>query len=195
MTGDYALFFYTRNANKHYPIFVQYHQRKYLSYSRLHGAYVERCFGSAQQNEEGVTAVLIDKFGEVKWKDGAWSVNALLCIILIQKIQTEKRNKKNVKVYYIQGTSAMGKSEKAEEIVKQWYLDKGFEEEDEIVECPCVVAIFDDFRAGIMKPEESINLIDYRVHNLNIKGSSCSVFIQRLSSIYSNVEDFERHEQ
>ena len=40
------------------------------------------------------------------------------------------------------------------------------------VECPCVVAIFDDFRAGIMKPEESINLIDYRVHNLNIKGSS-----------------------
>jgi len=26
----------------------------------------------------------------------------------------------------------MGKSEKAEEIVKQWYLDKGFEEEDEM---------------------------------------------------------------
>jgi len=33
--------------------------------------------GTINIKEEGVTAVLIDKFGEVKWKDGAWSVNAV----------------------------------------------------------------------------------------------------------------------
>lgn len=77
------------SANKHYHIYVQYNQSKYLSYSRLFGAHVETCFGSAQQNvdycwardkkhqEEGVTAELIDEIGEVKLKGGSWNVKTL----------------------------------------------------------------------------------------------------------------------
>ena len=142
------------------------------------------------------------------------------------KIKAEKSKRltigswrKDIKVYYIQGPSAIGKSERAEEIVKQYYLDKGIDNPDEMffdevkylngfysgvnLEYPSEVAVFDDFRAGIMKPEEFINLIDYRVHNLNIKGTECKnnykliVFtsVQKLSSIYRNVEDYERREQ
>ncbi|KAG4098203.1 hypothetical protein H8356DRAFT_1674046 [Neocallimastix lanati (nom. inval.)] len=54
-----------------------------------------------------------------------------------------------------------------------------------------------------MRSEEFINLIDYRVQNLNIKGGSAKNYykliiftsVQKLSSIYRNVEDFERREQ
>lgn len=77
------------SSNKHYHIFVQYKQSKYLSYSRIHGAHVEDCKGSAQQNidycwardekhlREGVTAVLIDEEGEVGLKGGNWSVKRI----------------------------------------------------------------------------------------------------------------------
>jgi len=70
------------------------------------------------------------------------------------------------------------------------------------VEYPIEVAVFDDFRAGIMKPEEFINLIDYRVYNMNKGGSvknnyKLMIFtsVQRLSSIYRNIKEFERREQ
>ncbi|KAG4091883.1 hypothetical protein H8356DRAFT_1324222 [Neocallimastix lanati (nom. inval.)] len=55
------------------------------------------------------------------------------------------------------------------------------------VESPPDVAVFDDFRAGVMKPEEFINFIDYNLKYIN--GG-----IQRLSSIYRNVEDYVRCE-
>ncbi|OUM64028.1 hypothetical protein PIROE2DRAFT_60938 [Piromyces sp. E2] len=65
------------------------------------------------------------------------------------------------------------------------------------------VAVYDDFRAGVMKPEEFINLIDYRVHNLNIKGGEAKnnykliIFtsVQKLDTIYRNVDNYERREQ
>lgn len=237
------------SSNKHYHIYVQYNQSKYLSKSRLHGAHIEKCYGSAQQNDDyleardekhknqGVTAVLIDEIGEMKLKGGNWSVGVLKDLDnpnelpatlynTYNKIQAEKskritigRWRKFIQVYYIQGPSAAGKSERAEEIVRKWYQDKGIEDENEMyfdevkyingfysgvnLEYPCEVAIFDDFRAGVMKPEEFINLIDYRVHNMNIKGTECKnnykliIFtsVQRLSSIYRNVEEFERREQ
>jgi len=71
------------------------------------------------------------------------------------------------------------------------------------IDNPTEIAVFDDFRAGIMRSEEFINLIDYRVQNLNIKGGSAKNYykliiftsVQKLSSIYRNVEDFERREQ
>lgn len=142
------------------------------------------------------------------------------------KIKAEKNKRislgswrKNVKCYYIQGPSAIGKSLKAEELVKTWYNDNGIEDEDLMyidevkyvngfyegvgVEYPCDVAIFDDFRADNMKPQEFINLIDYRVHNMNIKCNehknrySLIIFtsVQKLSDIYRNVNDYERREQ
>lgn len=234
---------------KHYHIFVQYQNTKKLVYARLHGAHVEKCFGSAQKNiayckcedeghrAAGVTAVIIDEDGQPRLKGGNYTVGYLkeldnsdelpaVFYNTFNKIQGEKRNRlslgnwrKEVKVYYIQGPSAIGKSQKAEEIIKKWYNDKGVEDEDEMYfdelkyyngfyagvnqEYPTEVAVFDDFRAGEMKPEEFINLIDYRVHNLNIKGSSFKnnykliIFtsVQRLESIYRNVDEYERREQ
>ena len=64
--------------NKHYHIYVQYENSRRLSLAKLHGAHVEKCFGSAQKNIDyckcedekhkslGVTAVLIEEEGEPK---------------------------------------------------------------------------------------------------------------------------------
>lgn len=77
------------SSNKHYHVFVQYRQSKYLSYSRLHGAHVEECYGSPKANidycwardpkheKEGVTAILIEEEGEVLHKGGNWNVKRL----------------------------------------------------------------------------------------------------------------------
>ncbi|ORX42374.1 hypothetical protein BCR36DRAFT_416125 [Piromyces finnis] len=237
-------------AQKHYHIFVQYQNSKNLSIRRLKGAHLERCYGSAQQNiryckaedekhiRDGVTAMLIEEEGEPVFKGGNFTIGYLqdcdnpdeLPAVLYntyQKIKLQKKNRlslgswrKEVKVYYIQGPSAIGKSERAEELIRKYYNDKGIEDPDEMyfdelkydksgfysgitLDNPSEVAVFDDFRAGIMKPEEFINLIDYRVHNLNIKGGSAKnnykliIFtsVQKLSSIYRNVDEFERREQ
>lgn len=237
-------------SQKHYHIYAQYNNSKKLSIRRLHGAHAERCFGSAQQNIDyckcndiqhknaGVTAAVIYEEGEPKLKGGDWSVGFLKQMDnpdelpgnlynTYRKIQSQKRNRlslgkwrKQIKVYYIQGPSAIGKSEKAEELVKEWYNDHGITDPDEMyfdelkydkngfyqgvnLDDENKVAIFDDFRAGVMKPEEFINLIDYRIHNMNIKGDSIKnryeliIFtsVQRLSSIYRNVEEYERREQ
>lgn len=204
---------------QHYHIFVQYENSKRLSIKKLKGAHVEACYGSAQQNiaycraedqkhkDAGVTAVDIEEFGEPVLKGGNFSVKVLremdrpdeLPAVLYntyKKIRLEDSNRislgnwrKQVKIYYIQGPSACGKSERAEELIRKYYNDKGIEDENDMffdelkfdkngfysgvnLENPTEVAVFDDFRAGNMKPEEFINLIDYRVHNMNIKGGS-----------------------
>lgn len=235
--------------NKHYHMYLQYKQPKYLSVYKLHGAHIEQCFGSAQQNidycwardkkhiELGITAQLIEERGEVRFKGGNYTVGYLrelnddreLPAIFYnthKKIQKENRNRmrlstwrKPVKVYYIQGPSGIGKSNKAEELIRTFYNDKGIEDEDEMYfdelkftnnfyqgvnqDFPTEVAVFDDFRADRMTPEEFINLIDYRSHNMNVKNGEFKnnykliIFtsVQRLDSIYRNVDDFERREQ
>lgn len=190
-----------------------------------------------KHKKEGVTAVLIDEEGEFKKQGGNYTVEYLrdldnpselpaIFYNTYNKIQNQKKNRlslgnwrKHIEVYYIQGPSAIGKSEKAEELIQTWYLDKGIEDPNEMffdelkftdgfyqgvnTDYPSKVAVFDDFRVGNMKPEEFINLIDYRVHNMNIKGSSVKnnyeliIFtsVQKLSSIYRNVDDYERREQ
>lgn len=141
--------------NKHYHIYVQYENSKRLSIARLRGAHVEVSYGSAQKNidylwarddkhtELGVTAVLVDEDGEPRLK-GDYSVKTLMDIKekenlpdyrmynTWKKIRNEESNRlsigtwrKNVKVYYIQGPSAAGKSERAEEIVKIFTMIKG----------------------------------------------------------------------
>lgn len=237
--------------NKHYHIYVQYRNCKRLAMSKLHGAHIEVCYGSAQQNcayvraedekhkKAGVTAELIDEEGDVLLKGGNYTVgylrelkdsddNELPAIFYntYTKIKLQQRNRlslgnwrKRVQVYYIQGPSAIGKSQRAEEIINNWYLDHDVTDPEEMwfdelkytdgfyqgvnVDYPTKVAVFDDFRAGVMKPEEFINLIDYRVHNMNIKGGSVKnkyeliIFtsVQKLASIYRNVDEFERREQ
>ncbi|KAG4088913.1 hypothetical protein H8356DRAFT_1085069 [Neocallimastix lanati (nom. inval.)] len=222
--------------HKHYPIFVHYNNTKKLRVARLYGCHVEKCFGSAQQNinyvkaedpkhrEEGIESVLIDEIGEAKLKGGVWSVGGLTELDnpdelpaqlynTYNKIKGEKSKRlslgnwrKNVKLYYIQGPSAIRKSNNAEEIIKDWYVDKGVEDENEMffelkydgsfysgvnIEYSSEVAVFNDFRAGVMKPEEFISVIDYCVHNLNIKGTEAKnnykliivTLVQKLNSI------------
>lgn len=108
------------SSNKHYHAFVQYNQSKYLSYSRLHGAHVEECYGSAQQNidycwakdekhkNEGVTAILVEEEGEVRKKGGNWSVERLkdldtpneLPAILYNTYNKIKNKKKSDDAFY-----------------------------------------------------------------------------------------------
>lgn len=116
--------------------------------------------------------------------------------------------KKDVKVYWIQGPSGIGKSLKAADIIREnkdiygskleevkyvnnfWLNAKG----------KCPVAVYDDFRDSHMKPSEFINFIDYNIHNLNIKGGHIKnkynliiiTSVQRLSEIYSNVKEEPR---
>jgi len=182
--------------NKHYHIFVQYSQSKYLSFSRLHGAHVEKCFGSAQQNidycwardekhlQEGVTAVLIDEESTPRLKGGDWSVRTLKdldspdeipaqlynCYKKIKRDSTVVRARdfrKSVKVYWIQGPSGVGKTNKAIDIAIEFEdaNDCGIDFIKYVngfylgTTANARVAIYDDFRDSHMKPSEFINLI------------------------------------
>lgn len=115
--------------------------------------------------------------------------------------------RKNVKVYFIQGPSGVGKTNKAFEIAEEFEREHGY----------CVdmikydgsfyhgvtheakVAIYDDFRDSHMKPSEFINLIDYNRHWLNVKNGSelnnyyVIIFtsVQRFSKIYRKMNDEE----
>jgi len=85
--------------------------------------------------------------------------------------------KKEVKIYYIQGPSGIGKTEKAKEIVRERYppgarfinilkFDNNFWSGVDTAKA----ALYDDWRSSHMKASEFINFIDYNKHNLNVKG-------------------------
>lgn len=223
--------------NKHYHAFVQFNKTTYLSYRFLHGAHVDKCYGSAQQNiayckceddkhkSLGITAVLIDEIGEPKYKGGDWSVRAIkeldcpdeLPAIHYNTWKKVKRDftkvrardyKKNVKVYWIQGPSGIGKTNKAIDLATDFedIYDCGtdfikYENGFYLGTTPSAkVAIYDDFRDSHMKPSEFINLIDYNKHWMNIKGDSVLnnylliIFtsVQKFNKIYRNVDDEPR---
>lgn len=223
--------------NKHYHAFVQYKKTTYLSYRMLHGAHVDKCFGSAQQNiayckcedqkhkNLGITYILIDEVGEPKYKGGDWSVKAIkeldnpdelpaIHYNTYKKIKKDttvvraKDFRKNIKVYWIQGPSGVGKTNKAIELATEF---------ENVHECGTDfikfvngfylgtttnsrVAIYDDFRDNHMSASEFINLIDYNKHWMNIKGDSILnnynliiiTSVQKFSKIFRNVDDEPR---
>lgn len=225
------------SSNKHYHVYVQYNSSKYLSYSRLYGAHVEEAKGSAQQNidycwakdekhkREGVTATLITEEGEVKLKGGNWNVKAIresenpdeLPGVLYNTWKKVKRDstvtkakdfRKSIKVYWIQGPSGVGKTNKAIDIATEWEEtnDTGtdfikFVNGFYLGTTPTArVAIYDDFRDNHMSASEFINLIDYNKHWMNIKGDSilnnynCIIItsVQKFNRIFRNVDDEPR---
>ena len=113
---------------------------------------------------------------------------------------------KDIKVYWIQGDSGIGKSNWAEDLFNK----SDFNEMEEIsfdkngfyngVVDGKGLCIYDDFRDSDMKASEFIKLIDYRIHNLNIKGGSVKnnynmiIFtsIQKLENIYSNCKEEQK---
>lgn len=223
--------------NKHYHMFIQYNKTTYLSYYKLHGAHLDKCLGSAQQNIKyckaeddkhirlGIHAIMIDEIGTPRLKGGDWSVKAIremdspdeLPAIhyntwkKIKRDSTKVRAKdfrKEVKVYWIQGPSGIGKTNKAIDIATEF---------EDIHDCGtdfikfvngfylgttpnARVAIYDDFRDSHMSASEFINLIDYNKHWMNIKGDSILnnynviIFtsIQKFNRIFRNVDDEPR---
>lgn len=118
---------------------------------------------------------------------------------------------KNVKVYYIQGPSGIGKTEKAKQIVRDEKENFGtkinFVKFDgnfwHGIGRKAKVAIYDDFRDSHMKPSEFIHFIDYNKHFLNIKGSNklnnyeliIITSVQKLDRLYRNMIDEEPKKQ
>lgn len=225
--------------NRHFHIFVQYKNTKKLSVAKLHGAHIEKCFGSAKQNidyvkandkkhiELKVKSILIDEEGEPLFKGGNFNVGTVkemdspdeLPAVLYNTYKKIKRDstivrvrdfRKNVKVYWIQGDSGVGKTNKAFEIAEEF---------EESLNCgtdmikyvngfylgttpTARVAIYDDFRDSHMTASEFINLIDYNKHWINIKGDSILnnynviilTSVQKFTRIYSRMDDEPRRQ-
>lgn len=226
--------------NKHYHIYVQYQRSKKLSVAKLHGAHIEKSYGSAQKNiaylkceddkhkSLGITYELIYEDGEPNLKGGDYSIKGLLEYEKEEDLpdyrmyntwkdlkfnQPKKVSdyRKNVKVYYIQGPSGIGKTNRAFEIAEEFEnthetftdmikFEKGFYNG---VHMGAKIAIYDDFRDSHMKPSEFINLIDYNKHWMNIKGGSILnnyeliiiTSVQKLDKLYRNMWDDEPRKQ
>lgn len=115
--------------------------------------------------------------------------------------------KKDVKIYYIYGPSASGKTERAKQIVRELdnhkvniikYENGFYNGVPSEINVP--TAIYDDFRDSHMPASEFINLIDYNTHTMNIKGgfvknSYSTIIITSVQSpyeIYKNMNDEPR---
>lgn len=226
---------------KHYHMLLQLSKSlPKLSTKKTHGAHIQpKLYGSTQamidylwcrdekHKEEGVTAVLIDEIGEYK-KQGGYSVKALKEVSdedeltdyrmynIWKKLKHNKKRKvseyrKSVKVYWIQGPSGIGKTNKAMDIAEEfeerndWFTDfVKFENGFYLgVSDGSKIAIYDDFRDSHMKPSEFINFIDYNRHWLNVKGGSLLneynliiiTSVQRLDRIYRRMADDEPKKQ
>lgn len=128
-----------------------------------------------------------------------------------KNIKTEQANdidiedlKKDVEVYYIDGPSGIGKTEKAKEIIrnnKEKYGTKinmvKYENNFWLGVGSAKIALYDDFRDSHLKASEFINFIDYNKHLLNIKGG-CKMneynliiitSVQELEYIYNNMAE------
>ena len=186
------------------------------------GAHIDICKGSPQQN---ITYVkkdgnILDEVGDephqgfhtvkdlketpnpdtLNWNEyNTW-----------KKIHSEMDNDididdwhKDIKVYYIQGPSGIGKTEKAKEIVRQNREQYGgkvnvvkFDGNFWLGVGTAKVAIYDDFRDSHMKASEFINFIDYNTHTLNVKGGFQQnrynliiiTSVQRLDDIYKSCQ-------
>lgn len=211
-----------------------------LSIRKLHGAHVRpKTFGSTQNlkdyldckddkhKEEGVTAILIDEQGEFL-KQGGYSVQALLECDRVEDLpdyrmvntwyklkynrpMKVRERRKSVEVYYIQGPSGIGKTNKAMDIAEEFEeLWETFTDwikyENSFysgITGHARIAIYDDFRPSDMKAKEFVNLIDYNKHNLNVKGGGfvnnynliIITSVVKLSTIYKNIESDEPRRQ
>lgn len=114
--------------------------------------------------------------------------------------------RKKIEVIYIWGPSQSGKSNRALEIIEEngnlfndiKYTD-GFY--SGIGDAP--IALYDEWRDSHMKPSEFINMIDYNVHNMNIKGGNAKnkykmiiiTSVQDPDTIYAGMIDQEPKKQ
>lgn len=180
-------------GHEHIHIYAHFNNMYKLNQKILaSGAHVEICRSSPKQNIEYIKkdGNILEEWGEVPHQGVQYTVNDLREMDdpgeldwrmhnTWQKVHaTPKKVKKSewnkdITVYYIWGPSGAGKSNMAQELA-----DDEFEEikNDGKFWIGCVdgtgCAIYDDFRDSHMKVSEFINFIDYRSHNMDIKGGS-----------------------
>lgn len=226
---------------KHYHMLLQLSKSMpKLSIRKLHGAHVKKKeYGSTQtmkdyldckddkHKREGVTALLIDEEGEML-KQGGYSVQALLDCDRVEDLpdyrmvntwyklkynrpMKVRERRKSVEVYYIQGPSGVGKTNKAMDIAEEfeelWETFTDWIKYENAfysgITGHAKIAIYDDFRPSDMKAKEFVNLIDYNKHNLNVKGGGfvnnynliIITSVVKLSTIYRNIEADEPRRQ
>lgn len=181
-------------GHEHIHIYVNFRNMIKLTVKKTCGAHIEVCRGTPKQNiayiEKGE---VIEEIGE-RPHQGTMSVGELAETEDPRELDykmyntwkavrnTPRKQKvdgwhKKVEVIYITGPSGAGKSLRAKEILHERGLD-------EFEEIKCVdgfwhgvvdgtgAAVYDDYRPSHLSASEFINLIDYNVHNLNIKGGS-----------------------
>lgn len=211
-------------GHEHIHIYTHFESSYKLSKKILNvGAHIEICKGSPQDNINYIKkdGNILDEIGKEPHQ-GFHTVKDLQNINNPEDLNWNEYNTwtkiknapkkikkgewhKDVKVYWIQGPSGIGKSDKAEEI----FNNSDFEEMEEIkysngfwngVIDGKGLCIYDDFRDSHMSASEFINFIDYRIHNMNIKGGSIKnnyniiiiTSIQKLDQIYKNcTEEFK----
>lgn len=190
---------------------------------------IEYCRALDEKHKNlGVTAVEIYEYGKPVFKGSAKTVSDLLEIENVRDVEDPKLVNawktvwelvelepididdwyKEVKVYWIQGPSGIGKTNRAKQIVKE-NSDKFGSRPDRVkyyngfwhgVSGKSDIAIYDDFRDSHMKPSEFIHFIDYNIQKMNVKGRTRDnrykliiiTTVQPLNSIYRNVHDEPR---
>lgn len=200
-------------GHEHIHIYVHYTTPYKLNKKILAtGVHVDVCRGSPKQNIAYVKKEgnIIEEFGNEPKQGSITTIGELKEIKKIDdvpvnmlntwmKVQPTKIKKsewmKKVEVHYICGPSGIGKSTLAQELA-----DDEFDEVKFVngFWSPCSgtgCCIYDDFRSSHMTASEFINFIDYRSHNLNVKGGTVRnnytkiiiTSIQTIDELYSNM--------
>lgn len=206
-------------GHEHFHIYAHFDNPRIIKAKKIEGAHIEICRGSAFQNIE-----YIKKNGEILIEEGIAPTSNCLTISELKKI-TDPENlpdwkqynlwkqlktntininnwNKKITVYYISGDSGVGKSLKAKELVIEHnYEDVNIGKYENgywnNVNENCKCLIYDDFRDSHMPASEFINMIDYNIHPMNIKGGHIMnnyeliiiTSIQKLENIYSNMAE------
>lgn len=209
-------------GHEHIHVYAHFRESRNISIKKCCGAHIEICKGSPQQNiayirkdgniifeqgtepHQGARTVKelkqINNPDELNWNEyNTWSK---IHQNMSNDIDIDSWNK-DVKVYYIQGPSGIGKTEKAKQIVRE-NIEK-YGRKINRVKCEnnfwigvgeeAKIAIYDDFRDTHMKASEFINFIDYNKQIMNIKGGSklnnyeliIITSVQNINDIYHNM--------
>lgn len=177
----------------HIHIFIQFTKHIRLSIKKLLGCHVDKCFGSTDQN-----VAYVNKGGDVIWEEGNVRHQGFLSVAEIKKMTPEERDGlpanyyniaekllsrdscnlrpsdsfKNVKVYYISGSSGIGKTRFAHYLIGNNTFNvvkfvngfwMGFSNQSRI-------ALYDDWRDTHMDASEFLHFIDYNKQVMNVKG-------------------------
>lgn len=186
----------------HIHIYAHFTNALRLNIKKCLGAHVEICRGSPKQNIDYIKkpeTTIIDEWGELPHQGklniiDIESMNAedrknipLIYYNIIRKINEKENNeitinnfKKEIKSIYIWGESGVGKTTLAIKIIEKYMSIKNIKTFNSIKHegnfwigiGESKIALYDDFRDSHMKPSEFINLIDYNIHNMNIKNGS-----------------------